>query len=203
MSALPALVGQVRARLAAWEHRETELPAGHRSAAVAVVLLDHRDEPHVLVIKRVPRGVNPGQWALPGGRVEPRETSRDAVLREVAEETGLVVAQPDVLGRLDDIATGSGHVITPWVLAAAPGARPRRNPAEVASLHPVPVRRLLAEGVPRWRRTPTGPLLQMPLRHDMVVHAPTGAILWQFAQVCLRGQDQRLDGVAEPAFVSH
>jgi purine-cytosine permease-like protein len=32
----------------------------------------------------------------------------------------------------------------------------------------------------------------MPLGHDLVKHAPPGAILWQFAEVALRGRDLRV-----------
>lgn len=50
---------------------------------------------YVLLIER---GWNPfkGQWALPGGHVDPGETSRAAAARELAEEAG-VYAAPDEL----------------------------------------------------------------------------------------------------------
>lgn len=50
----------------------------------------HDDEHRLLVIQR---GTPPaaGCWSVPGGRVEPGETDAAAVIREVAEETGLEV----------------------------------------------------------------------------------------------------------------
>lgn len=50
---------------------------------------------HVLLIER---GWNPhkGQWALPGGHVDPGETSRAAAARELGEEAG-VHAAPEEL----------------------------------------------------------------------------------------------------------
>ncbi|CAN5299585.1 hypothetical protein BH09MYX1_BH09MYX1_55980 [soil metagenome] len=49
-----------------------------------------RDDGAVLFIRR---GKAPalGTWSLPGGRIEPGETPENAAVREVAEETGLVV----------------------------------------------------------------------------------------------------------------
>ena len=88
---------------------------------------------------------------------------------------------------------------TPAARFASGPSRPVRNPAEVASLHPIPLANLEAAHVPRWARTPDGrPLLQMPLRHDMVIHAPTGAILLQFREVALRGGTLRIDDLAQP-----
>jgi 8-oxo-dGTP pyrophosphatase MutT (NUDIX family) len=158
--------------------------AAPRRAAVAVTVLDAGSAPRVLVLKRAPRGTNAGQWALPGGRLEPGETPEAAALREAAEEVGLDGGE--VLGRLDDFVTDSGFVITPVVVLAPEPARLRRNPAEVHSLHPIPLARLLEDDVLRWAPQLDGPaLLQLLLRRDVVVHAPTGAILWQFREAVL------------------
>lgn len=48
----------------------------------------------------VRRGTEPGRglWSVPGGRVEPGESDREAVVRELAEETGLVVEAGDLVG---------------------------------------------------------------------------------------------------------
>jgi 8-oxo-dGTP pyrophosphatase MutT (NUDIX family) len=191
-------------RLANWDRSRAAASPATRRAAVAVTLLDHRNEAHVLLIKRVRRGLNPGQWALPGGKVDGHEDVRDTALRELGEETGVRASPGDVLGILDDFVTSSGYVITPVVVAPPGPQRPVRQPAEVASLHPIPLARLLAPGVPRWRKTMSGDLLlQMSLRHDMVVHAPTGAILWQFAEVALRGNRRQVADVLEPDFTAH
>lgn len=51
----------------------------------------------------VRRGHEPaaGLWSLPGGRVEPGETDQQAVVREILEETGLVVECGHLLGRVE------------------------------------------------------------------------------------------------------
>jgi ADP-ribose pyrophosphatase YjhB (NUDIX family) len=54
------------------------------------------------------RGHEPGKglWSLPGGRVEPGETDEQAVVREVSEETGLVVRPARLVGSVRRAAPG-------------------------------------------------------------------------------------------------
>src|SRR5258708_29917026 len=55
------------------------------------------DAGRLLLIKR---GHDPGRglWSVPGGRVEAGETDEEAVVREVREETGLIVAPGPLIG---------------------------------------------------------------------------------------------------------
>jgi 8-oxo-dGTP diphosphatase len=59
----------------------------------AVIVQDHR----VLLIRR---GQAPlvGEWSLPGGLLECGETLREAIVREVREETGITVDTSEMLG---------------------------------------------------------------------------------------------------------
>jgi len=178
-------------------------PAG-RTAAVTLCVLEGSSGAHLLVIKRAPRGLNSGQWALPGGRVEPGESAPQAALRELHEEVGLALTEDCVVGRLDDYVTDSGFVITPIVAVAADSPKLRRNPAEVHSVHRIPLTRLTESDLPRWAVCPDGaPLLQMPLRRNMVVHAPTGAILLQFREVALFGRKIRVADLRQPEFTRY
>jgi ADP-ribose pyrophosphatase YjhB (NUDIX family) len=60
--------------------------------AVSAVIFDRRGR---LLLQQRSDG---GQWGLPGGSVEIGESVRDAVIREVREETGLIVAVRRLVG---------------------------------------------------------------------------------------------------------
>lgn len=141
------------------------------------------------------------QWALPGGRIDDGETPHEASMREIAEEVGLDLGHQHLLGRLDDYATRSGYVISPFVFWAGSGAEPIGNPDEVASIHRISLRELARTDSPRFVTIPESerPVIQVPIGGDLI-HAPTGAIIYQFRAVAYEGRPVRVDGYEQPVF---
>jgi 8-oxo-dGTP diphosphatase len=77
----------------------------------------HDERGRLLVVRRG-HAPSRGLWSVPGGRVEPGETEQAAVVREVAEETGLVVTAGPLLGRVR--IPGDGVVFTVADFACSP-----------------------------------------------------------------------------------
>jgi 8-oxo-dGTP diphosphatase len=65
----------------------------HPSRGAAAVIFD--DAGHVLLVKE---NYDRRRWSLPGGAVEPGESDENAAIREVAEETTVVVHVHDMIG---------------------------------------------------------------------------------------------------------
>jgi 8-oxo-dGTP diphosphatase len=86
----------------------------HPRPTAGVVCLRGRE---VLLIKR---GTAPrlGQWSLPGGRIEWGETSAEAALRELVEETGVVAELAGLIDVVDGIMTSreTGEITRDYVM---------------------------------------------------------------------------------------
>lgn len=140
------------------------------------------------------------QWALPGGRIDGHETPEQAALRELREEVALPLPPDAVLGRLDDFSTHSGFAITPVVVWAGDARVMVPNPDEVASIHRIALDEFLRPDAPMLEHgVYAQPVLRMPLGSNWVA-APTAAFLYQFREVCLRGQVTRVAHFEQPDF---
>jgi len=142
-----------------------------------------------------------GQWALPGGRVEEGEPPFDAVRRELREEIDLDLAPSALMGVLDDYATRSGYVITPYVLWGGDDPRIAPQPDEVVSVHRIAFSELCRPDSPRCVSIPESdrPVLQVPIGGDLI-HAPTGAVLLQFRRVAIEARPERVAHYEQPVF---
>jgi 8-oxo-dGTP pyrophosphatase MutT (NUDIX family) len=111
------------------------------AAAVLVLLYPRDGQWHLpLIVRPANMPAHAGQVSLPGGVIEAGEDSRQAALRECAEELGVLTSQVEVLGRLSDLYLfASNFRITPWVgvSRSAPAWNP--NPREVDEVLEVPL----------------------------------------------------------------
>jgi 8-oxo-dGTP pyrophosphatase MutT (NUDIX family) len=185
------------------------LPASEPSlvlkrAAVAIVLTEadgaQGGTALLLTVRAAGLRAHRGQWALPGGRCDEGETPIEAALRELHEELGLALGPDDVLGLLDDYPTRSGYLITPVVVWATAGRRLSPNPAEVASVHRIPLRDIDQADAFDFIAIPESTRRVIRFRYaGHLIHAPTAAMLYQFREV-LAGRDTRVADLEQPVF---
>jgi len=109
----------------------------HPSVGVGAVVVH---EGRVLLIRR---GKEPlrGRWTVPGGTVEVGETLHEALVREIQEETGIVVRPRDVLLVFDRIERDDGgvryhYVIIDYLCDYVSGSPRAGSDAEAVALVP-------------------------------------------------------------------
>ena len=110
----------------------------------------------LLLIKR---GHAPGAglWSLPGGRIEPGETDAEALVREMREETGLVIEPGQLIGTVRRPAQDGGLLdirdyaatVTGGTLRAGDDAADARWVA-ASELETLPITGGLVEALTSW-----------------------------------------------------
>lgn len=174
-----------------------------KHAAVAITVAPSDGVANFLLTRRAPRlNAHAGQWALPGGRLDEGENVIDAALRELEEEISLVAQASDVLGVLDAYPTRSGYLVTPVVIWAEDTSAMVPNPGEVASIHPFPLSELTRPDSPIFMTIPESerPVIRLLLGKEDHIHAPTAALLYQFAEVGLHGRMTRVHEMEQPVW---
>ena len=175
----------------------------HGSHDYGLPCYDTRQPDAALILTRRSRHLknHSGQWALPGGRRDGGETAAETALRELHEEVGLLLKPDRVVGILDDFITRSGFAITPVVVWGGDRIDLVPNPAEVASIHRIPLTEFLRKDAPVIQDTAdsSAPLILMPVGSTCIA-APTAAMLYQFREVALRGKNTRVAHYEQPAF---
>ncbi len=122
--------------------RHAEQSRGHaeqHKAASAVVAAAVLRDTRVLAQQRAHPPATAGRWELPGGRVEPNESARDALVRECQEELAVEIVPGEQLG--PDVPLPGGDVLRVYTARLAdPAAQP--FPVEHAALRWVDVAEL-------------------------------------------------------------
>ncbi len=202
------LRAQVEANLAGFsvDHHDNEADLKHAAVAICLAPAGVAGGPgaehsaSLLITRRSSRlSAHPGQWALPGGRLDPGETPAMAARREVMEELALPLTPADMMGRLDDYETRSGYVISPFVFWTPDVSRAVPNPDEVAELVHIPLtafdRPDLADPIPGI--DPDRPIFRVNLLEHQI-NAPTAAIMFQFWEVGIHGRHTRVAHYDQP-----
>ncbi|MFZ3006162.1 MAG: CoA pyrophosphatase [Phenylobacterium sp.] len=193
----------IAANLAAFPRRALD-PTGRRRAAVAIVLSARDGELTYLLTRRaltMRRGA--GNYALPGGNLEPGEDAVTAAIRETSEELGVAITPREALGMLDDFLTLGGHIVTPVVFWSDETLSLNPDPTEVDRAWFEPVERLNHPDSPMSEDHPDGgePILRM-FADDNWINPPTAAWLYQFREVALHGRLIRVSMIGQPEWTA-
>lgn len=127
-------ISGIRTRIECYNARRISDPDATEAAVAAVLVDASPTDPQLLLIKRATCMGDPwsGHMAFPGGRREEADKSLlETVCRETAEETGIRLAESQLLGELDDLRPRGQDlpaiVVRPFVFALSSFPKTRTN----------------------------------------------------------------------------
>ncbi len=172
------------------KHRKIALPpCDYSESAVLVPLHTSGEELSILFTRRTDRVTHhKGQISFPGGVREKGDRDlMETALRETGEEIGIMASQITVVGELDDLYTGTGYRITPYVGLLPPSYTIVTNNDEIDEVAEVPVTLLMEPRIHSiGTRSYKGKKFKshfFEIRKDFVVWGATAHILAQFLEV--------------------
>ncbi len=128
-----------------------------------------------------------GQIAFPGGCHEPQDRDlQETALREAVEEIALRPEGLDFLGRLDDVWTPTGFVMSAFVAALPHPQDFRPQAEEVEEVLEIPLGDLIREGVYReeiWTRKGQAIPVSFFDLEDVTVWGATGRLVARLLEV--------------------
>jgi len=83
--------------------------------ALALVQVGPDGKKRLFVARRAPGRRHGGLWELPGGQVEPGESEKEALVREIREELSIEVALEESIGAATVSAGAFGVRMVVWV----------------------------------------------------------------------------------------
>jgi len=139
------MITTLRRRLSAFRHTLSSNPDKKVCASVLIPLVEASAGVQIVLTRRTNTvKYHKGEVSFPGGvyETEDGDTLKTA-MRECSEEIGVRPEDVEIVGRLDDMNTFTGFVITPYVGIIPYPYAFRLNPGEVAYLNYLPVTFLL------------------------------------------------------------
>jgi len=92
------------------------------TGGVRVIIPEVGGEPRILLVRQRHDGRD--IWMAPGGAIEAGERSRDAAIREVLEETGLIIHVGRLLWHVEEVSEARGQRFVHFFLGKIIGGRP-------------------------------------------------------------------------------
>ena len=135
------MTNKLREKLSSYVPVQVQCASSIR-AGVIIPLFEMDGDCHFLLTKRSNAvRYHKGEISFPGGMYEAEDGNlMNTALRECTEEIGVARNDVEVIGRLDDVYTTTGFVITPYVGMIPYPYEFRTNPQEVQYIITLPYR---------------------------------------------------------------